>query len=550
VGASVTRFFLSSNSTLDAADIALGSRSVPALSAGASSTGSATLTLPAGTATGTWYVIARSDADDVLGETSEANNNNWRSIQVGADLAVSALTVPSTAGAGQTITLTDTTVNQGGGSAPASVTRYFFSADSTLDAADALLASRNVSALAPGASNFGSTAVTLPSTIGTGTWYVIAQADAAGGVSEVSELNNGTWRSLQIGVDLTVTTLSVPSAAAPGQSITVSDSTMNQGSGSAQASLTQYFLSANGTLETTDVLLGARAVPTLGSGASSSGSAGLTLPADTAAGTWYLIAKADGEGTVAETVEGNNINSRTLQIGADLTIYSVLVPTTAAAGQTISATDTIRNQGGGPADASVTHYFLSSNSTLDAGDLALGGRSVPALAVGAYNAGAATLVIPADTTTGTWYLLIRADGANSVPESSETNNTTWRALPVGPDLSVLGLTAPSSAAAGQSITVSDTTSNQGGGAAPASVTRYFLSSNWVWDAGDTPLGSRDVATLAGGASSAGSATLTIPAGTAPGTWYLIVLADGYATVVEAAENNNVFYRTIQVTSGP
>jgi subtilase family serine protease len=339
----------------------------------------------------------------------------------------------------------------------------------------------------------------------------------------------------------------VPSAAAPGQSITVGDSTRNQGSGSAQGSLTQYFLSANGVLETTDVLLGARAVPVLGSGASSSGSVALTLPADTAAGTWYVIAKADGEGTVAETLESNNTNSRMLQIGADLTVYSVLMPITAAAGQTITATDTIRNQGGGPADASVTHYFLSSNSTLDAGDLALGGRSVPALPVGASNAGAATLTIPAGTATGTWYLLVKADGENGVTESSETNNTTWRTLPVGPDLSVLAFTAPSSAAAGQSITVSDTTSNQGGGAAPPSVTRYFLSSNFVWDAGDTPLASRDVATLASGASSAGSAALTIPAGTAPGTWYLIVLADGYATVVEAVENNNVFYRSIQIT---
>jgi subtilase family serine protease/subtilisin family serine protease len=548
--ASVTRFFLSSNSTHDAGDIALGSRSVPLLSAAASSTGSATLTIPAGTATGTWYLIARSDADDIVAETSEVNNNNWRSIQIGADLRVSAFAVPSTAGGGQSITLTDTTANPGGGAAPASVTRYFLSANTTLDASDALLASRDVTALAPGASSAGSTAVTIPPNTATGTWYLIAQADAAGGVTEVSELNNTTWRSLQIGVDLAVTTLSVPAAAGPGQSITVGDTTKNQGSGSAQASLTQYFLSSNSTLEGTDALLGARAVTALGSGASSSGSASLTIPANTTAGTWYVIAKADGDGAVAETSESNNTSTRTLQIGADLIVYALITPVTAAAGQTIAASDTIRNQGGGPAGTSITRYFLSTNSTLEAGDTALGERSVAALAVGASSAGPVTLVIPPDTATGTWYLLVKTDADGSVAESAETNNVNWRSIQIGPDLSVSGATAPASAAAGQSIAVSDTTRNQGAGAAPASVTRYFLSSNWIWDAADTELGSRDVQALAGGASSAGSATLTIPAGTGAGAWYVIVKADGDAAVVEAAENNNVFYRSIQITNGP
>jgi subtilase family serine protease len=548
--ASVTRFFLSSNTTYDAGDIMLGSRSVPAVNAGASATGSATLTIPAATATGTWYLIARADADDALAETSEGNNTSWRSLQIGADLTVSAFTVPSSAGAGQSITLTDTTANQGGGAAQASVTRYYLSADSTLDASDALLASRDVAALGPGASSAGSIGVTLPAVIATATWYLIAQTDAAGSVVEVSEFNNTTWRTLQIGVDLTVSALSVPAGAAPGQTITVTDTTRNQGSASEQASLTQYYLSANSTLETSDVLLGARTVAALGSGASSTGSTALTLPANTAAGTWYVIAKADGEGTIAETSETNNTSAGTLQIGADLIVYSLTLPTTAAAGQTLSASDTIRNQGGGPAEASVTRYFLSANNTLEAGDTVLGERGVAGVAAGATSAGPVTLVIPSGTTTGTWYLLVRADADGNVAETSETNNVTWRGIQIGPDLAISGASSPSSAAGGQGITISETTINQGGAAAPPSVTRYFLSSNWMWDAGDLPLGSRDVGALAGAASSAGSSTLTIPAGTTPGTWYLIVVADGNGAIVEAAENNNVFYRSIQVTSGP
>ncbi len=49
-------------------------------------------------------------------------------------------------------------------------------------------------------------------------------------------------------------------------------------------------------------------------------------------------------------------------------------------GSTITVTDTTRNVGGGLADASTTSFYLSTNPTLDAADLWLGGRAVPALA--------------------------------------------------------------------------------------------------------------------------------------------------------------------------
>jgi hypothetical protein len=46
---------------LDAADVVLGSRAVPALGAGASDTGSVTVTIPVGTPVGTHYLFAKAD---------------------------------------------------------------------------------------------------------------------------------------------------------------------------------------------------------------------------------------------------------------------------------------------------------------------------------------------------------------------------------------------------------------------------------------------------------------------------------------------------------
>src|SRR5262249_26868961 len=89
-----------------------------------------------------------------------------------------------------------------------------------------------------------------------------------------------------------------------------------------------------------------------------------------------------------------------------------------------------------------------------------------------------------------------------------------------PDLVIAALSVPATGGAGTSITVGDTTKNQGGGDAGASTTRFYLSTNSTFDATDVLLGSRAIPPLARGTTSAGSTPVTIPAGTAAGTWYV------------------------------
>ena len=74
--------------------------------------------------TGTWYVLARADADEVVTETQETNNVASDSIVIGPDLDVFAFSAPATGGAGLPITVTDTTKNLGGGLAPGSTVKF------------------------------------------------------------------------------------------------------------------------------------------------------------------------------------------------------------------------------------------------------------------------------------------------------------------------------------------------------------------------------------------------------------------------------------------
>ena len=317
--ASTTRFYLSANTTLDAADVALtGGRQVPALAAGATSTGTTTLTIPSATETGSYYLFAKADADSAVAETQETNNTTLRLIQVGGDLVVSAMTVPLKAGAGTSIVVSDTTTNQGAGSVGATTTRFYLSANFQLDASDVLLTgARAVPALGASSGSVGTTTVAIPADVTTGSYFLIAKADADGVLVETQEGNNTTARSVAIGPDLSISMMTVPYTVTAGSAVSVTDTVLNQGAGAAGASTTRFYLSSNITLDAADVELnGSRSVPALAAAGSSAGTTQVTIPAGTTPGTYYFFVKADGDGAVVESQEGNNASWRVVQVSA------------------------------------------------------------------------------------------------------------------------------------------------------------------------------------------------------------------------------------------
>jgi subtilase family serine protease len=74
-GASSTRYYLSLDAVKGTGDLLLtGGRTVPGLAAGATQSGSATLTIPSTTPLNTYFVLACADATNTVVETDEANN--------------------------------------------------------------------------------------------------------------------------------------------------------------------------------------------------------------------------------------------------------------------------------------------------------------------------------------------------------------------------------------------------------------------------------------------------------------------------------------------
>jgi len=228
-------------------------------------------------------------------------------------------------------------------------------------------------------------------------------------------------------------------------------------------------------------------------------------------------------------------------------------PTSVLAGATTTASCTVLNQGTASAGASNMKYYLSSNATYETGDTYLATDAVVSLAASGSASVSELVTIPAGTPAGTLYILFFTDADLVVTESLETNNVGYVAISVTsgtsqPDLITQSPTAsPTTVLAGSTTTASVTVRNQGTASAGASNLKYYLSANTTYEVSDTYLATDAVAALAASATVAVSELVTIPAGTAAGTWYILFFADADAAVAESNETNNVGYVAITVT---
>ena len=351
------------------------------------------------------------------------------------------------------------------------------------------------------------------------------------------------------GVDLVETAVgNPPTVAAPGGSFSVSDTVKNNGLVTAGASTTQYYLSADQQKDVSDVPPGgSRLVPSLAAGQTSNGNATVTIPSTMLSGTYYLLVCADDLNAVTETNETNNCraSATTVQVTRpDLVVTVVGNPTSpVGAGGTLKVTDTVKNQGTAAAGAFTVGYYLSADQQKNAGDLPLGSRSVSSLSAGQTSNGNLTTTVPSTTPPGTYYVLSCADDSSTVSETNESNNCRASATTVQvtlPDLVITAVTnPPATAAGGGTFRVTDTVKNLGTVTAGATTVRYYLSSDPQKGGGDVLLGGfRSVSSLTAGKTSSGNVTVTIPAGTLAGTYYLLACADDQNVVVELNETNN------------
>jgi glucose/arabinose dehydrogenase/subtilase family serine protease len=446
-GASTTRHYLSLDAFKDATDLLLShTRGVPLLAAGATSTGTAMVTIPSGTALGPYYLLACADDTNIVTESDDTNNclaSPATLLITRPDMIELSVSNPPAFGLpGGSFSVSDTAKNNGVVGTKGSTTRYYLSLDTSKGSGDKLMGGgRGVPALAAGASSNGTVNMTIPSTTALATYHLLACADDTSVIIETEEGNNCVAAAATIQLtrpDLIEIDVSNPPARAkPGDGFRVTDTAKNLGKVNAAASTTRYYLSLDGSKSSDDKQLsGSRSVPLLAPGGApgdtNTGERVVTIPTGTTLGTYFLLACADDPNAVIETSETNNCVPSTTTVVVtrpDLVESAVSEPpANATPGSSFTVSDTTKNNSVDvSAGASTTRYYLSLDGIKDGGDKLLSGnRGVPLLTPdptpGATNTGTRTVTIPTSAVAGSYFLLACADDTKVVTETNETNN--------------------------------------------------------------------------------------------------------------------------------
>ena len=195
----------------------------------------------------------------------------------------------------------------------------------------------------------------------------------------------------------------LPIVAKPGGTLTVFDTVSNLALGTAKASTTRYYLSTDTVKSVNDIPLGgSRAIPILWPGASHQGSARASIPTNTAPGSYRVLACADDGKAIVELDELNNcVAGNAVQVTLPDLVESGVSnpPQTVPAGGKFVVTDDAANLGAVSSAASTTRYYLSKDSSKNAGDvLLIGTRAIPALGSSgqaiSFSSGSTLVTIP------------------------------------------------------------------------------------------------------------------------------------------------------------
>ncbi|MFZ5470393.1 MAG: CARDB domain-containing protein, partial [Myxococcota bacterium] len=478
------------------------------------------------------------------------------------DLVATTVSGPVQASPGETISVSDTVVNQGGGGASGFFVGLYLSPDPVITTADTALTQRWVNSLAAGASSSATTSVTIPLTTPTGTYYLGAIADSSSYLVQSSTANDSQVSSsfsVSPGADLQMTAVSGPTSGVVGTSINVSTTVANNGTFTSTAFSVGIYLSPDPVITLADTRLGTRSVGALGAGASDTASTSVVITPGLTGGTYYLGAIADVDNATPESDESNNsLAGNTIAVAevgqSDLVVTAVSGPAAANPGTSISVSNTVLNQGTTLSGGFFVGIYLSTDATITTSDTLLGLRWVASLAVGTSNSAATSVTIASSVPAGNYYLGAIVDYASYEAESDEGNNARLgNAIVVGnpgADLVMTAISGPASSGPGMVASLSSTVRNQGSSAVGAFYVGLYLSTDAVITTSDIRVGTRYVGSLAGGASNTATVNVTVPTTVAIGNYYWGAIADYSAAIAEGNETNNAMTGNAVAVNGP
>ncbi len=564
-------FYLSADTIFDANDVLLYSTITLFTEAGTSDhISNFSSALPAGLAPGTYYVFADADINNEATESDETDNAsaNYATFTItGLDLTATNVTLAETnLGQGETTSVSFNLNNSGNAAITTALNvGVYLSTDNIIDENDILIGGGSVPPTIP-ANTYQTLSqnITLAADLAAGTYYIGVIADNTNVISELDETNNASLSPVQITVtettpDLTISNLAMAETdLLQGQTVDVTYTLNNTGNQNADSFFSNaIYLSTDNIIDENDIVIGGPINQTLDANSLQNYTNSVTLDANLAVGTYYIGVMADYSNAIAEGDESNNFSPTFIEVtvGAsspDLTTSNtVLNHNNITAGANVVVSYDINNIGNASTTQSgnsfSTAVYLSTDNIIDENDILLTTRLVDfgIAANGSYSF-QDSVNLPAGTTPGDYYIGVIADNMGFIDESNEANNSSVAPAAItisapAPDLEASNVSVSSNALdAGDNITISFDTQNNGTASAGSYTTGVYLSTDNIITADDILIGTSafNGTIPAGFQYNVTNGSVTIPGDIAGGTYYIGVVADIYNEVAESDETNN------------
>ncbi len=424
----------------------------------------------------------------------------------------------------------------------ASVVQYqvYLSSDATLDGADALIATGTVAGVLGGNQPITvTTTVTVPNGLTAGDYTLLLFVDSDARFTETNELDNVVaGPSFATAYDLQPTSITSSDGANAGQPIEFEIEIRNNGVPRVGTVDLEIFASADTVYDSRDVLVHAETVTLAGNNTERFTVRG-TLPS-LPAGAYYPVVLVDPSDVLVELDEINNALTAqaTFPTGPDFSVGAITAPNQVAPGAMFTVRSVIESNAV-PFTGTVGYrIFLSADDMLDAGDTPLG-DFVATFAGEDSVTEDATAIFPMSLAPNLYRVIVLVDPTSAISEVTETNNTNVSAATVSNafDFAVGTVTVPASSEPGASIALTAQLQSLGNpfvGDLPYGV---YLSSDNVFDPGDTLFHTSTVF-VSGLSTTSLSTNVMLPRTTPIAGQYVIVVADPMNTIPESNERNN------------
>jgi RHS repeat-associated protein len=398
-----------------------------------------------GNLSGQYQLFVATDTSNQVYESNQNNNDAHSGIQIQAqptaDLQVSSVTAPATIASGELLTVGYTVVNAGLGRTNIEwwTDKVILSQDDTLGNSDDvnLGSLYHSNRLNPNESYQGTGSFKLPIDL-QGGYHVFVQTDTWNGVTELNGENNNlgvaagtTTVNLTATPDLLMNALQAADQGFSGQNLQLSWTVHNDGAETSSGWRQAFYLSRDGMLDrASDIYLGyAESRTALAGGTDAVFNQSFRIP-DGISGKYYVFGIVDSNDAIYERGgEGNNTAMDatavqiTLQTPVDLVAGFITLPENGIPGAQASIAYTITNQ----SEQAVTgqwsdSIYLSSDAVWDVGDALFSRTGINGpLAGNASYTQTSTGAIPG-LIGGDYYVIVRSDIFNQIPETNEANN--------------------------------------------------------------------------------------------------------------------------------